>query len=69
MATTASCLARAFAIVVRQISDLMTMLHDYHPLDPTLPRILDITSQEALNLQVRLTFKSSLFKNNFRFIV
>lgn len=52
MATTASCLARAFGIVVRQIADLLTMLQDYHALAPALPRTLDISYQESLNLQV-----------------
>ena len=52
MATTCSQLARSFGIVVRQIADLLTMLQDYHALAPTLPRILDISDQEALDLQV-----------------
>jgi hypothetical protein len=52
MATTCSQLARSFGIVVRQIADLLTMLQDYHALAPTLPRILDISDQEALELQV-----------------
>ena len=52
MATTASCLARAFGIVVRQIADLLTVLQDYHALAPNLPRILDISYQESINLQV-----------------
>ena len=52
MATTASQLARAFGIVVRQIADLLTMLHDYHALAPNLPRVLDISCQEAMDLQV-----------------
>ena len=52
MATTASQLARAFGIIVRQIADLLTMLHDYHALAPNLPRVLDISCQEAMDLQV-----------------
>lgn len=52
MATTASQLARAFGILVRQIADLLTMLHDYHALAPSLPRVLDISYQEAMDLQV-----------------
>lgn len=54
MATTASQLARAFGIIVRQIADLLTMLHDYHQMSQTLPRVLDISGQEAMDLQVRL---------------
>uniref|UniRef100_A0A0L8I213 UBR-type domain-containing protein n=1 Tax=Octopus bimaculoides TaxID=37653 RepID=A0A0L8I213_OCTBM len=51
MATTASQLARAFGIVVRQIADLMAMLQDYHTLAPNLRRILEITEQDALEQQ------------------
>ena len=49
MATTASALARAFGIVLRQISDLIGMLPN------TLANsgaFLDITHQEAVQLQV-----------------
>lgn len=53
MATTASYLARAFAIVVRQIADLLTMLQDYHALAPPLPRTLVVSYQESINLQVK----------------
>nr|CAD7423599.1 unnamed protein product [Timema monikensis] len=56
MATTASCLARAFGIVIRQIADLLTMLQDYHALAPNLPRTLDITYQESINLQLYLEY-------------
>ncbi|XP_021344299.1 E3 ubiquitin-protein ligase UBR5-like, partial [Mizuhopecten yessoensis] len=51
MTTTASQLARAFGIVVRQIADLLTMLQDYHALAPSLPRVLDITDQDSIDLQ------------------
>lgn len=52
MATTASQLARAFGIVVRQIADLMAMLQDYHTLAPNLRRVLEVTEQDALDQQV-----------------
>ena len=52
MTTTASQLARAFGIVVRQIADLLTMLQDYHALAPGLPRVLDIGDHESNELQV-----------------
>lgn len=52
MTTTASQLARGFGIIIRQIADLLTMLQDYHALAPGLPRTLDISDQEALDLQV-----------------
>ncbi|XP_063230682.1 E3 ubiquitin-protein ligase UBR5 isoform X3 [Bacillus rossius redtenbacheri] len=56
MATTASCLARAFGIVIRQIADLLTMLQDYHALAPNLPRTLHVTYQESINLQLYLEY-------------
>lgn len=52
MATTCSSLTRAFGIVVRQIADLLTMLQDYSALAPTLPRTLEISYQESINLQL-----------------
>ena len=60
MTTTASQLGRAFGIVVRQIADLLTMLQDYHALAPSLPRVLEISYQEALDLQVQHYFSLSL---------
>lgn len=52
MATTAACLARSFAIVLRQIADLLAIIQDYSSLAPTLPETLDVTYQDQLNLQV-----------------
>lgn len=52
MTTTASQLARAFSVVVRQIADLLTMIQDYNALAPGLPRVLEISDQEARDLQV-----------------
>jgi len=52
MGTTASCLARAFGIVIRQIADLLVIMQDYKNLAPTLPRLIEITFQDALSLQV-----------------
>lgn len=54
MGTTASCLARAFGIIIRQIADLLVMMQDYKTLAPTLPRLMEITFQDALNLQLYL---------------
>ncbi|XP_055998190.1 E3 ubiquitin-protein ligase UBR5-like isoform X2 [Ostrea edulis] len=51
MTTTASQLARAFSVVVRQIADLLTMIQDYNALAPGLPRVLEISDQEARDLQ------------------
>ena len=56
MATTNSQLARAFGIVIRQIADLLTMLQDYHALAPNLPRVLEVSYQEAMDLQMYLEF-------------
>lgn len=52
VSTTTASLSRAFGIVMRQIADLLTMLQDYHVLAPTLPRILSVSYQESINLQV-----------------
>lgn len=52
MGTTASCLARAFGIVIRQIADLLVMMQDYKNLAPALPRLMEISFQDALSLQV-----------------
>lgn len=57
MATTASGLARAFGLVVRQIADLLTMLLDYPALAPALSRNLDITNHESIQLQQFLEFR------------
>ncbi|XP_032678676.1 E3 ubiquitin-protein ligase UBR5 isoform X6 [Odontomachus brunneus] len=54
MGTTASCLARAFGIVIRQIADLLVMMQDYKNLAPTLPRLMEISFQDALSLQTYL---------------
>lgn len=57
MATTASGLARAFGLVIRQISDLLTMLLDYPALAPPLARNLEISSHESIQLQQFLEFR------------
>ena len=54
MATTCSSLARAFGIVVRQVADLLTLLQDYSALAPTLPRTLEVTYQESVQLQMMI---------------
>ena len=52
MTTRASQLARAFSVVVRQVADLLTMIKDYNALAAGLPRVLEISDQEASDLQV-----------------
>jgi len=54
VSTTASQLARAFGIVIRQVADLLLMLQDYHALAPNLPHVLDISNQEVIDLQFYL---------------
>ncbi|BFZ21562.1 hypothetical protein BsWGS_24601 [Bradybaena similaris] len=54
MATTASQLARAFGIMVRQITDLLNILPYYHALTPILPRVLEVTHQEEHHIQLFL---------------
>ena len=54
MATTCNSLARAFGIVLRQISQLMTMLPDFYCLAPNLPRKLDVSQEDIMSLQVNL---------------
>ena len=51
MATTCTSLARAFGIVLRQISDLVTMLPDYYCLAPKLPRTLHLSHEDNIALQ------------------
>lgn len=51
MATTASCLARAFGIVIRQISDLLGMTPDYPRHMTSMMYDLSLTYAEAVQLQ------------------
>nr|XP_006821041.1 PREDICTED: LOW QUALITY PROTEIN: E3 ubiquitin-protein ligase UBR5-like [Saccoglossus kowalevskii] len=55
MSTTASQLARAYAIVVRQVSDLLAVLPDYPAVAP-LPLSLDISYQAAIDLQMYMEY-------------
>ncbi|XP_076167112.1 E3 ubiquitin-protein ligase hyd isoform X2 [Ptiloglossa arizonensis] len=54
MSTTPCCLARAFGIVIRQIANLLVMMQDYKTLAPFLPQLMEISYQDALNLQMYL---------------
>ncbi|KAK5646050.1 hypothetical protein RI129_004514 [Pyrocoelia pectoralis] len=56
MATTASCLARAFGIVIRQISDLLSLMQDLHIM-PTSFAHLDISQDDICNVQIYLEFR------------
>lgn len=53
MATTASCLARAFGILIRQISDLLPLLQPMET-SATSYNHLDITSTDIVNIQIYL---------------
>ncbi len=50
MYTTASALARAYGIVIRQVADLLTMLQDYAGTAPSLPRLLSVGMEEFYSL-------------------
>lgn len=55
--TSASSLARAYSIVIRQISDLMGLIPKYnHLVYSQIPAAVKLTYQDAVNLQVR-TYK------------
>lgn len=52
--TSASSLARAYSIVIRQISDLMGLIPKYnHLVYSQIPAAVKLTYQDAVNLQVR----------------
>ena len=60
MGTTASALARAFGIVVRQIADLLALLQDYNGTAApalSLPRTLEVSYQESINLQLLIEYQ------------
>ena len=51
--TSASSLARAYSIVIRQISDLMGLIPKYnHLVYSQIPAAVKLTYQDAVNLQV-----------------
>ncbi|CAH0557316.1 unnamed protein product [Brassicogethes aeneus] len=56
MSTTASCLARAFGIVVRQIADLLTTISDVNQLLPPSAHV-EGTQDDILNVQIYLEFR------------
>lgn len=59
--TSASSLARAYSIVIRQISDLMSLIPKYnHLVYSQYPAAVKLTYHDAVSLQVRLTSTSTL---------
>lgn len=58
--TSASSLARAYSIVIRQISDLMGLIPKYnHLVYSQIPAAVKLTYQDAVNLQVQCSMLSS----------
>ncbi|KAL1490432.1 hypothetical protein ABEB36_013127 [Hypothenemus hampei] len=55
MATTASCLARAFGIVIRQIADLLLPCNTNWTIPP--PAKITLTQDEICNVQIYLEFR------------
>ncbi|XP_017768727.1 PREDICTED: E3 ubiquitin-protein ligase UBR5 isoform X3 [Nicrophorus vespilloides] len=56
MATTASCLARAFGIVIRQISDLLPLMLQLNQITTPLA-YLHVTQDDICNIQIYLEFR------------
>ncbi|KAJ8966246.1 hypothetical protein NQ314_003661 [Rhamnusium bicolor] len=57
MATTASCLARAFGIVVRQIADLLTLMPHINQILTSSSAIMEVTQDDIYNVQIYLEFR------------
>ncbi|XP_074027095.1 E3 ubiquitin-protein ligase hyd isoform X3 [Leptinotarsa decemlineata] len=58
MATTASCLARAFGIVMRQIADLLSLMPDINAMALSTSSInMDVTQDDIYNVQIYLEFR------------
>ncbi|CAG9865425.1 unnamed protein product [Phyllotreta striolata] len=57
MATTASCLARAFGIVIRQISDLLSLIPDINQILSSSSPNMEVTQDDIYNVQIYLEFR------------
>ncbi|KAG5892960.1 hypothetical protein JTB14_015007 [Gonioctena quinquepunctata] len=57
MATTASCLARAFGIVVRQIADLLALMPDINQILTSSSANMEVTQDDIHNVQIYLEFR------------
>ncbi|XP_018572709.1 E3 ubiquitin-protein ligase hyd isoform X3 [Anoplophora glabripennis] len=57
MATTASCLARAFGIVVRQIADLLSLMPHVNQILTSSSTVMEITQDDIYNVQIYLEFR------------
>lgn len=66
--TSASSLARAYSIVIRQISDLMSLIPKYnHLVYSQYPAAVKLTYNDAVNLQVRYTILRSYDKSRLHY--
>ncbi|XP_065221627.1 E3 ubiquitin-protein ligase hyd-like isoform X2 [Planococcus citri] len=68
MSTTAACLTRAFAIVIRQIADLFRTLQDYNTMAPPLATVSSVTQQDVDNLQIIFRSKTHHQKRSYQCI-
>ena len=50
---------------MRQVADLLALLQDYSTLAPALPRTLEISYQETIQLQVRLEVDIDMNNTDF----
>ncbi|KAJ8960750.1 hypothetical protein NQ318_020043 [Aromia moschata] len=57
MATTASCLARAFGIVIRQIADLLSLMPHINQILTSSSAIMELTQDDIYNVQIYLEFR------------
>ncbi|XP_071962133.1 E3 ubiquitin-protein ligase UBR5-like [Antedon mediterranea] len=55
MSTTSNCLARAFGVVIRQVSDLLAMLPNYHGVE-SLDECLKVTYQDTVDIQMYVDY-------------
>lgn len=68
--TSASSLARAYSIVIRQISDLMSLIPKYnHLVYSQYPAAVKLTYHDAVNLQVINTIRFMKWKSSTRAVL
>ncbi|CAH1996841.1 unnamed protein product [Acanthoscelides obtectus] len=57
MATTASCLARAFGIVIREIADLLALMPDINQITSSNANVMEVYQDDIYNVQIYLEFR------------
>nr|CAH7746807.1 unnamed protein product [Callosobruchus chinensis] len=57
MATTASCLARAFGIVIREIADLLALMPDINQITSSNGNVMEVYQDDIYNVQIYLEFR------------